>query len=33
MNNVFQNKTAKKLFLTWRTGREKNFLKYSQNET
>ena len=25
---IFQNKTAKKLFLTWRTEREINFLKY-----
>ena len=30
---IFQNKTVQKLFLTWRTGREKNFLKYSRNET
>ena len=30
---IFQNKTAKKLFLTWWTGGEKNFLKYSRNET
>ena len=30
---IFQNKTAKKLFLTWRTEREINFLKYSWNES
>ena len=24
---IFQNKTVKKLFLTWRTGREKKFLE------
>ena len=30
---IFQNKTAKKLLLTWRTEREINFLKYSWNES
>ena len=30
---IFQNKTAKKLFLTWRTEREIDFLKYSWNES
>ena len=30
---IFQNKTAKKLFLAWRTERQINFLKYSWNES